>query len=138
MNGNEIQKQFDDLNNELEYIRKEYMRGLLLRANCKWIENGEKPTKYFLTLEKRNYVNKNTCISRLVGDNKQEITDQRLILQEIEHFYSKLFESKDDQSNDVNLKELISDEHIPKLDNMMQCKIKGKISNSEILYVLKI
>ena len=29
-----------------------------MRTKAKWIEEGEKPTKYFLSLEKRNYINK--------------------------------------------------------------------------------
>lgn len=34
-----------------------------MRTHAKWIEEGEKPTKYFLALEKRNYTktNKNAC-----------------------------------------------------------------------------
>ena len=29
------------------------MKGLFVRSEVKWIENGGKPTKYFLSLEKR-------------------------------------------------------------------------------------
>ena len=30
----------------------------MIRAKCKYYEDGEKPTKYFCSLEKRNYTSK--------------------------------------------------------------------------------
>ena len=53
-----------DLQIDQEEIRKYELDRLLVRSKCKWIEDGDKHTKYLLGLEKRNYVNKN--ISRLV------------------------------------------------------------------------
>ena len=44
---------------KLEAIRKEVLNGIMLRSKANWIEYGEKPTKYFCSLEKRNYINKN-------------------------------------------------------------------------------
>ena len=38
----------DNLNKKLDDIRKEEMEGLIVRSRARWIENGEKPTKYFL------------------------------------------------------------------------------------------
>lgn len=49
----------NELQTELEDIRKYELNRLLIRSHCKWIEEGEKPTKYFAALEKRNYINKN-------------------------------------------------------------------------------
>lgn len=43
---------------ELETIRKKKMQGQCIRAKIKWIEDGEKPSKYFTSLESRNYINK--------------------------------------------------------------------------------
>ena len=43
------------LKDEEEDIRREYIKGLFIRSRAKWIEEGEKPTKYFLNMEKRNY-----------------------------------------------------------------------------------
>lgn len=39
------------LQNWLESIKLEHINGLMERARAKWIEDGEKPTKYFLALE---------------------------------------------------------------------------------------
>ena len=38
---------------ELEHIRKEKLKGGMIRSRAKWIQDGEKPTKYFCHLESR-------------------------------------------------------------------------------------
>ena len=66
--------------------------GILLRSKAKWIEEGEKNTKYFLNLEKRNY--NNTCIKTLINKDNTEITDMTKILDEEKTFYENLYTSK--------------------------------------------
>ena len=43
---------------QLENLRQEQIKGLVLRSKVQWLEEGEKPTKFFASLEKRNYTNK--------------------------------------------------------------------------------
>ena len=62
----------------------------------RWIEKGEKPTKYFFNLEKLNYEKK--VISQLNGENGKIISDLNLINKEIEDFYCDLLTSKLSQS----------------------------------------
>ena len=57
-----------------------------------WVEHGEKNTKYFLNLEKRNY-NKNV-ITKLKKSDGTEITDPNHILREEEKFYTNLYSSE--------------------------------------------
>lgn len=73
------------LQNELESIRKEHMKGLMVRARAKWIEEGEKPTKYFLALEKRNYIKE--TVSKIANDNGVLIQNQQEILNKIKSVY---------------------------------------------------
>lgn len=42
----------------LENLRKEKLRGHFIRSRAKWVDEGEKPTKYFCHLESRNFLNK--------------------------------------------------------------------------------
>ena len=49
---------FSETKLELEQIRKDNLKGSVLRSRVNWIENGEKPSKYLCALERRNYVNK--------------------------------------------------------------------------------
>ena len=48
-----IQKQ-----KELENIRKHKLRGRIVRAPSKWIEEGQRPSTYFCSLEARNFTSK--------------------------------------------------------------------------------
>ena len=73
-----------ELNNELEQIRNEELKGLFIRSNVRWIEHGEKPTKYFCALGKRNYTNKN--ISSLVDDQGKDINEQNIFLKQLNIF----------------------------------------------------
>ena len=42
----------------LESYYEEKTRGVIIRARARWHEHGERSTKYFLNLEKRNHVKK--------------------------------------------------------------------------------
>ena len=44
----ELTEKLQDAKNKLQEIRKEHIKGLFVRSKVKWIENEEKPTKYFL------------------------------------------------------------------------------------------
>ena len=45
---------------KLETFYEEKTKGIIIRARVRWHEHGEKSTKYFLNLEKRNHVKKHT------------------------------------------------------------------------------
>jgi hypothetical protein len=81
-------------------IRKDYINSICARNKLKWIEHGEKPTKYFLSSEKRNYVNK--TVSKLITDDGI-VASQKNILNEIERFYKMLCSCKDDSLHEVEL-----------------------------------
>ena len=42
----------------LQLFYEEKVKGIIIRARARWHEYGEKSTKYFLNLEKRNHVKK--------------------------------------------------------------------------------
>lgn len=39
--------EYDELKTELKSIYEEKGKQAMFRAKCRWIENGERPTKYF-------------------------------------------------------------------------------------------
>ena len=128
----------DRLNNvksELENIRKHELNGVILRAGARWIEEGEKPTKYFCNLEKRNYVNK--TVSKLINHNGNDITEQKQILNEIKHFYDDLYKSRDNILEEANLQEILKDYEIPVLSNEERNNLDKAITKCEVLEVLK-
>ena len=74
---------------DLENLRKDKMNGVLIRSKTRWFEHGEKPSKYFLNMEKRNYVSK--TITRIVKSDGSCLTKSKDILLEARNFYENLY-----------------------------------------------
>ena len=48
----------ENLKHELETLYDEKVEGIIIRSRARWYEHGEKNSKYFLNLEKRNNIKK--------------------------------------------------------------------------------
>ena len=79
---------YDNVKAELQSIYEKKGRSAIFRSKCRWVEEGERPTKYFFNLEKKNY-NKKT-ITALHGEDGTTIKNERQILDSIEKYYSEL------------------------------------------------
>ena len=134
-NSPELIEKLDRLKQNLEEIRKEYIKGLFVRTKVKWIEEGGKPTKYFLSLEKRNYINK--TVTKLIQDNDKIITEQSEILREIEKFYKNLYACRDDTLTDVDLESILDMEDVKILDQETKNQLEGAITIDEALTAVK-
>jgi hypothetical protein len=103
------------------------MKGIIIRARMQWIEDGEKPTKYFLNLEKRNYVSKLiTCVR---NDNGNDMKDD----------YQNLYDDRDGSLEKENFNNLFkdSDYNIKKLTTDQSNELEGDITYLEALNALK-
>ena len=56
--ANHLEAGNNRLKKELCLIYENRGKGSIVRSKTRWIEQGEKPTKYFFNLEKRNYNHK--------------------------------------------------------------------------------
>ena len=91
----------DELKDQLQTLRKHKMHGHLIRSRAKIIEEVEKPTKYFCSLETHNYSNKS--IPKKEKSDGTIITEQSSILKEAKQFYKHLYSNKNEQLSDINL-----------------------------------
>ena len=121
----------DLVRQDLESFRKKKIEGIAVRSRVQWLHSGEKPTKYFLNLENRNFVNRS--VSFLEKQNGDIIDNQEEILTEVFCFYKNLYSKK--EVNDVVLEDVIPDS--PKLDNDDNLKLEGKITYKEAATALK-
>ena len=64
----------------------------MFRSKMKWIEQGEKPTKYFFNLEKNNYEKK--LIREIKLQNGELTSDPVQVNNGIEDFYRNMYTSK--------------------------------------------
>ena len=111
------------------------MKGSILLSKANWIEKGEKPSKYFCALEKRNYINK--TVSEVINKKGERIVDQKGILQEIKTFYKNLYSCKDENLKKVNLDRLLQSYKVPKLNDIEFKALEGAITYKEVAETLK-
>ena len=137
-NANEklaINIQLEQKTKELEKIIEYRTKGSILRAKCRWYNEGEKNSKYFLNLEKRHY--KNGVISQLkLGDNEFASSDKE-ILSEWETFYRNIYSSRAD-CDDSRINDLFFGNTASKslnLDEKEKCE--GMLTKAECLQALK-
>ena len=78
---------------EIEKLREKSMKGHLIRSHTQWLSQGEKPTKYFGSLEHHNYTEK--TVKKVIEKDRTEVSDQNHILNELKSYYSNLFKSQD-------------------------------------------
>jgi len=86
-----ILKEYEDLKTELQYIYEEKGRAAIFRSKLRWVEKGERPTKYFFNLEKRNYNRK--TITELLIEGETTTNNESQILEAIEKYYNELYTS---------------------------------------------
>ena len=74
----EFEKILDECKTEIEKFYDEKANGLIVRSRARWHEHGEKSTKYFLSLEKRNHTRKHIrklCLSGVITTNYETFVD---------------------------------------------------------------
>ena len=88
----EIAKEYYDHKQELESIYNYIIEGIIMRSKTDWYEHGEKSTKYFLNLEKRNKAKSH--IRKIITDDLREISDPEIIKSNLKNIYGTLYKSR--------------------------------------------
>ena len=93
-------KEFDKLKNEFNRLYEIKGKGAIFRSKARWVEYGEKPTKYFFNMEKKSYNKK--VISELKRSDGKTVVNEQEIMTAIQTFYENLYSSDiDHRSNNV-------------------------------------
>ena len=127
--GNNINK-LENLKGELELMRSKKIEGLIIRSKAQWISHGEKATRYFCNLEKRNFLNK--TVGFLDRGNGHIISEQGNILKEVQHFYENLYSHNPAQDLDL---EYLKNEAVL-LDQGNTADLEGEITIDEVKQAL--
>ena len=118
---------------KLRLIREQKLKGTIIRSRARWIDQGEKPSKYFCNLESRHFVSKR--MTSIIGPNQEEITDFNLIKENVNKFYKNLYSSKEILIENVNLNDRLNN-NTPKLNDHEAENIEGLITLDEAAQVL--
>ena len=87
-----IKTEMDRVKNKLKKITESRTQGAMLRSKARWYEFGEKNSKYFYNLERRNCKKKH--ITSLTTENNIILSNPKLILEEEANFYKQIYSSK--------------------------------------------
>ena len=120
---------------ELEELREVTLKGYLVRCRTLHLQEYEKPSSYFLALEKQKYIDK--TIKKIVKTNGEILYDQVMILNEIKHFYEELFRNHDIEENLEKFDETFFELNLTKLSPKQAEQLDLPISESEIGETLK-
>ena len=129
-----VLQKYENLKTELRSIYEDRGKHAMFRSKCRWIENGERPTKYFFNLEKRNF-NKKT-IGELRLQDGSTTKNEKLILNHIEAFYKDLLKSQI-PFNDDTYDNFVQNLQLPKLSDDERDKLEGPLKFDECKNVLE-
>lgn len=96
--GDGVEGEIERLEGELRGIVERKYEGVKVRSRAKWIEEGEKPTRFFFNLNREH--EKKNRMDGLKDRNGVEKSEQGDMLNVVEEFYGELF-CKEDVDSDV-------------------------------------
>ena len=118
---------------DLELLYEDKVEGIILRARARWHEHGEKNSKYFLNLEKRNHIKKHIRKLHISGVIS---TDPFKIMDSQRQFYSNLYKSKNVNLESVESTFFFDNPLLPKLSSDSRENCEGRITADECQNVL--
>ena len=118
----------DKIKEKLELLYEEKVKGIVIRATAHWHEYGERSTKYFLNLEKRNHVKKHIRKLLISGSIT---TDPYRILSEQKPFYENLYKTNDSVEASDSIQAFLNRLNIPKLSEEQRQSCEGRITTEE-------
>jgi len=129
----ELQKRLELEKAKLEESRQPRIRAMIKRAKAQYYEEGEKPSKFFINLEKKNFLNK--LITRLVDGDK--VAEKPLdILSVQREFYKNLYTSRI-KEDEIESTFFLQEANIKKLSSSQKDSCEGLVTENEISKVIK-
>ena len=117
----------------LEKLVKYRTKGAILRSKSVWYNEGEKNTKYFLSLEKRHF--KQGTISQLKINEQDFVFSDKEILAECESFCSKLYISQGN-STELETSNFFFTKRDNRLNDEQRKECEGDLIKKECLEAL--
>ena len=103
---------YNNCKSDLEALYNYITEGIIMRLKSNWYEFGEKTSKYFLNLEKRNKAKSH--VHTIIMENNPEISEPQVIPLRIKEFYSTLYKRRSTKGEEECL-EYLKTLKIPKL-----------------------
>ena len=128
-----ILREFNLAKEDLDEIKMKRGKLAIIRSQARWIEDGEKPSKYFLRLAKQRIAEKR--ITALQNADGSVVHGNRAILEECVEHYKKLYTSDRITCND-QFAAFALGRNDPRLTEEEKLSCEGPISVEECRYAL--
>ena len=115
-----------DLRRRIREIDEGFISGVIVRSKEQWVEQDEKPTKYFFNLEKKRQQKKE--MTKLNSTAGVLLTDGRDIRAEMNNFYRDLFSEEED---DLEVQDWLLNQLSMSLDEQEQASCEGLLTVEE-------
>ena len=132
----ETNQNLTQVKQKLEILQLDKAKGAQIRSRVKWVEEGERNTKYFCNLEKSR--GKRKIITSLIKDSSVVLTEQNDIIEEQVSFYKNMYSKKALAENVIeSTDKFIEKETFPRLDENDVTLCEGLVSLNETTAALK-
>ena len=130
---NDQEEHIAKLKHEIQAYNKVKTQGAMLRCKARWEEMAEKPTKYFLNLEKARY-NKKTIL-RIEDEDGKIVNEEKEIQAELTKFYSNLYNESDSETQDSE--QYLTKCNLPSITDEQKAKLDENITMQELGIAVK-
>lgn len=130
---NNLYEELNVAQQQLNAIQSEEIKGLIARSRARWVEEGERSTKYFMGLEKA--AQKKKTISKLVTESREILTSQEDISNHVVDFYQTLFSSRHPDSKSID--DYLTSSRLDSIDESLSEELDSSISEEELDIVVK-
>ena len=126
----ETYQQHEKAKEELEKIYDYITESIILRSKATFYEEGEKPSKYFLSLEKSNRIKSSLRKLKWSEQSNEVKNDPKCIMTELKKFYSELCTPRS-LKTDTKCMDYLHSLNLPKLSNNDRQSCEGKLTLQE-------
>ena len=126
----EVISVYNKCKSDLEVLYNYITEGIIIRSTSNWYEFGEKSSKYFLNLEKRNKAKLH--VRTIITENNTEISEPQAILLRIKEFYSTLYKRHSTKGEEECL-EYLKTLKIPKLSDVKRESCECLLTKKRVL-----
>ena len=115
-----------DLRQQIRDMDEDFISGVIVRSKVLWVEQGEKPTKYFFNLEKMTQQKKE--MTELKSRSGELLSDSKDIRKEMNDFYQDLYS---EEKVDLEAQDWLLDQLSMSLDEQEQASCEGLLTAEE-------
>lgn len=127
----DLTMEIDSVRRELREIEEAKARKIIFKARCNWALHAERPTKYFLNLEKRR-ISENT-LNSLIDEDGSEVTEITDILGIGKRFYENLYKSQEEALTPLTeVREALKELDFPSLPADKKLMLDAPFSEEEL------